>query len=374
MIFAFVMSRFLYQLARSGLEKGVSLGTLEQLMGSSTLGSTFKIHLELRTLNILGLTLLCAWSLSPLGGQSLLRILHEGTLSKTTVVAYADTVNEGQRLSFFADATYFSSIFSPTTIKEGPEDLWGNVKIPFLHKTPTRGGEEWTEIDYPRDKPIFSSLVGIPVTNTSIGNSTFSIESTYISLSCDKLNKTRLSWSYVPTMGEVFLDSEAPLRDMYNTTFANGSWYGSQHPYTTNDESGYYFIWWSLGLDRFVDEIWTENLTALEGRNPLSLFENFTSEDVQPANLLFQARSVTELSNGTRLDLYQTECRVLQNYIESRVRCDQRLRTETPSRTCQVISQRLSQHPHPPRDNFYSFTSKRIRHVIKKHSLGFSQD
>ena len=55
------------------IEKGVGIATLEQLLGSRTIGSTFLTLVSLRLYNFLGLLLVVLWALSPLGGQATLR-------------------------------------------------------------------------------------------------------------------------------------------------------------------------------------------------------------------------------------------------------------------------------------------------------------
>lgn len=67
MLYAAIMSRLLYQLARWKLEKSSSLGTLEQLMGSRTLGAALVVHFQLQSFNILAFALFFGWAFSPLG-------------------------------------------------------------------------------------------------------------------------------------------------------------------------------------------------------------------------------------------------------------------------------------------------------------------
>lgn len=345
MIFAFVMSRFLYNLARDRLERGVSLGTLEQLIGSHTLGSAFQTHFELRILNILGVLLLGAWLLSPLGGQALLRILHEGTRSEEATVVYTDTIRQDFAAWFFTAQLYFGTIFAPLSIKQGPQDLWGNVKIPVLEDN---AGSGWTEISY-EDTPRYSSLVGIPITNIpTVGNTTFAIESTYVSLSCDPV----VLHDEVPEDGnalsaKAFDNLETNLTYIWNKERSgrpneNGTWYGMTHPVYSEEEN--LRIWWTLGLDRFMGQHWRSKANATA--NPLRLLQDETDMEAGPTTLLFQARTILFDTQPARAGIYRTECHVVQKYVESRVRCIPG--SGSTPQTCQVLAQRPSQKPHAP--------------------------
>lgn len=117
MIFAFTLSRLLVQFARCRLENGSSLGTLEQLIGSLTLGSAFKTHLELRALNLLIVALLSIWICSPLGGQALLRMLDMGTRPVNTELAYFDTFRSKGFARDFKEAAFVNALFSSKLIQ-----------------------------------------------------------------------------------------------------------------------------------------------------------------------------------------------------------------------------------------------------------------
>ncbi|RSM04366.1 hypothetical protein CDV31_010068 [Fusarium ambrosium] len=92
-LFASMVGRLVYELARWRLERGSTMGTLEQLMGSRTVGATIITQFSLRIFNPLGICLLLIWSFSPLGAQSLLRMLGsrlDPKMEPSTIV-YFDT-------------------------------------------------------------------------------------------------------------------------------------------------------------------------------------------------------------------------------------------------------------------------------------------
>ncbi|KAF5488213.1 hypothetical protein CGCF413_v012014 [Colletotrichum fructicola] len=66
-LFASVVGRLTYEAARWKLERGTTLGALEQLIGSRTVGATLLNLLQLRSFNILSAALVAIWAFSPLG-------------------------------------------------------------------------------------------------------------------------------------------------------------------------------------------------------------------------------------------------------------------------------------------------------------------
>uniref|UniRef100_A0A8H7N388 Uncharacterized protein n=1 Tax=Bionectria ochroleuca TaxID=29856 RepID=A0A8H7N388_BIOOC len=94
LLFAAIVGRLMTQAARCKLENGSTIETLEQLMGSRTVGGVFVTQFQLRALNILGLSLLLLWCISPLGAQSILRLVEVGSAAETASrpMMYFDTL------------------------------------------------------------------------------------------------------------------------------------------------------------------------------------------------------------------------------------------------------------------------------------------
>lgn len=81
-----------FEAARWKLEKGATLGLLEQLIGSRTVGSTFITQISLGKFNILGLVLLSLWAFSPLGSQAVLRTVEsklQPVLSNSSILYFS---------------------------------------------------------------------------------------------------------------------------------------------------------------------------------------------------------------------------------------------------------------------------------------------
>ncbi|CAG9977310.1 unnamed protein product [Clonostachys byssicola] len=365
MVFAFIVSRFLYHAARYRLENGASLGALEQLMGSRTVGSAVATHFELRAFNMLGVLILFIWVFSPLGGQSFLRVLDIAYPPTNTSLFYMNTLKT--RLAFhddiFKDSSYASAFHLSDSGRPGPRDLWGNIKIPLLDVD--NKSDVWHEIDH--DTAHYSAFIGLPIRNVSVGNSTFYLESNYLQLNCDPItshildkNKSTDSFSEVETpISELELEFAKSIPSVFgeNRTypFVNGSWYGFQHARSQR-------VWWNIAINRFVDKCWSiafrmrhfsnKNKYDLYNLPSMGVFENETAIEAGPTYLLFQARrNLTRFNYATQsvqvvsIEVQKAKCLVLQKYVESRVACS---RASHESLTdCIVKSQRPSQKPHP---------------------------
>ncbi|WAO84650.1 Hypothetical protein NCS54_00187000 [Fusarium falciforme] len=225
------------------------MGTLEQLMGSRIVGATIITQFSLRTFNPLGICLLLIWSFSPPGAQSLLRMLGSRLDPKMepSIIVYFDTNGQTRAARNLG------------RIQGGSVDLWMNVKIPFLSRDSNAesDSEGWIEVDSSSDLDSFSSLAGIALTNVPTGNTTLSIESSYLDLNCsitqkdsyyeEELGLTNHSWTIKSAV--------APQR----TTGKNGTWHGYPMDRGEDDLSS---ITWSLATDRFVDVYWLNNITG----------------------------------------------------------------------------------------------------------------
>lgn len=69
-------------------ERGTTLGRLEQLVGSTSVFAALERQISLRRFSVVGYVLTIIWLLSPLGGQSALRLMGEewdSVLSNGTV-------------------------------------------------------------------------------------------------------------------------------------------------------------------------------------------------------------------------------------------------------------------------------------------------
>ncbi|KAH6900810.1 hypothetical protein B0T10DRAFT_504545 [Thelonectria olida] len=357
-LFASVIGRLLFKIARWKLEKGATLGSLEQLMGSQTVGGTLATQYQLRAFNLLGISLVLVWAFSPLGGQSLLRMLDsrlEPRFEPSSIV-YFDTdapsepanrdpqgsgIEDLEGLLAFFRMLFTAAVLSPEKTKTDPMDLWGNVKIPRLASTAMTG---WQNMSWSPKLEHYAAFVGIPVTNVALGNTTFSLESSYIDLECSNITST----SDFPDDG-LF---DWPGWDA--TDFDNGTWHGFNVSRGSINS-------WGIALNRFVDPMWS-NRTLVDGRldnewygsmltRPV-LFENETGIEAGPTKLFFHTRIGYDYHGSLRS--VTAYCDVAQRYVESRVICSRA--TYADQQNCSVTAQRSSLLNHPPEEiSFFSF-------------------
>jgi hypothetical protein len=84
------MGRFFRHLGLWLAQRGTTLGRLEQLVGCQSVFSALERQFCLRSWSVVGLASILIWLLSPVGGQSALRLLDQevGSIHSTSQVRY----------------------------------------------------------------------------------------------------------------------------------------------------------------------------------------------------------------------------------------------------------------------------------------------
>lgn len=208
--FALVVGSTIKTISAWKLEQGATLGFLEQMIGSQSVGGTVTTQLLLRRINALALILLGVWSLSPLGSQSCLNILSvEDRLVASNITLYhfdtqgAPMFQEGvgaySVILPSLNAILEASLIAPASIRNSSVDLWGNVKVPDLSRLPRNVSANslgWLNLSSNSGTITYSSLLGIPVSGlVEGGNTTFTMWTSYITLSCDSADIANASWT-----------------------------------------------------------------------------------------------------------------------------------------------------------------------------------
>lgn len=341
------------------MERGGSLSSIEQWLGSRTVSSAFLTQLQLGGFNIIGATMGITWALSPLGAQAVLRIFGTRTLDivAEASVSYFDTntpswftesglqpssPNNGDYPKLM-NSIYTAALLSPDSTKSDSQDSWGNIKIPYLNLASHNQNSSDIWIPVPNDETIhFSSLLGLPaVTRPQLGHRVkFAMESSYMELDCSP---------FVPTavVGDDLLDFQYPR--LYNNRsllmatsgfstlkrVENRTWQA-----ITGWSEDYYP--WVLALDTFLDPLWFERqMRDLDGFSPAA-FVNETGIYTTQARL--QLLTWSSSYNTATSTPRATTCWLSQPYIESEVECTWSDSSVGPS--CAVVVQRPSQKPH----------------------------
>jgi len=233
---------------------------------------------------------------------------------------------------------FASLFFTSEERKTDPMDLWGNVKIPNLDINDDR----WHNVTSEPSPDSYSALLGLPVTNITTDNVTFSLESSYLHLDCWNYSRTTDYSGIFP-----FFNWTNPSVLHKSLPKLNGTWHGRSTSALRKT--------WSLAVDRFVGPYWSNpvNLTDRLGRQPEGdgsymanghprAFKNETGLQVKLTNLLFLS-SFKDWAHGGGATI-TAECYAMQRYVESRVQCS-RVDASTPQ-NCSVTEQRLSRIKH----------------------------
>ncbi|KAK8174775.1 hypothetical protein BC567DRAFT_296652 [Phyllosticta citribraziliensis] len=231
--FAAVVGTMSRVIALYRAERSVKLGVLELFMRSQTLFNTIKESFGLRILSLWTVMLLAIWAFSPAGGiavDQILSLRNNFDTANVPLIYYPNTAvgnltvqslvssASGLRSSTVDRAMMYGSVLTdpgvsllaaeasspdverklnatieritPKAATNGTRhDLWGNVRIPFLHALPgfdEKKPYDWVKVSLTKITQ-FSSLLGMPIrgiNDTGAGNMTLQLSSCYHSLEC----------------------------------------------------------------------------------------------------------------------------------------------------------------------------------------------
>ncbi|KAK4498874.1 hypothetical protein PRZ48_009384 [Zasmidium cellare] len=208
-VFALVFARFLTAVAAWRLERGITVTFLESLLAARSFGSTLIAPSKIKGFHIIFPALAIIWILSPIGGQSALRIVNiePFTTTNLSTVQYLDTRTSKSAFSSSdtttqnlgsINAAFNAALLGASSSRYGTQDVFGNLRIPMLETVadPTTGnGEGWYDTTSTKNV-TYAALLGIPFAGIAQGaNSSFNIETSYFSLDCTSSSKTSNSSS-----------------------------------------------------------------------------------------------------------------------------------------------------------------------------------
>ncbi|KAF3032805.1 hypothetical protein E8E12_002211 [Didymella heteroderae] len=200
LVFAALGGRALRKIALWRAGEGTTLGFLEHVLGSQSLVATVGYAVTLRTLDILTLTLLMFWALSPLGGQSVLRLLHEtnSTITENRSIYYANVDAQSQLSGSVLDkdlynrgnAVVSTALMTAENLEWTPEDAWSHPKIPRIEdlevaELKNSTDRSWHTVNS-NDTYSYASLAGINVMNLAEqGSTNFTVPYEYMYFNCE---------------------------------------------------------------------------------------------------------------------------------------------------------------------------------------------
>ncbi|KAL4778669.1 hypothetical protein BJX76DRAFT_362520 [Aspergillus varians] len=314
-LFAALLSRSLKSIGRFCAQSSVRMSTLWALMNTNATADPI-LHLFSMPASILVWGLLVLWVMSPLGGQSTIRLMYKTNVTDIThtELRYWDSGplgnmffyqgimvgNDGSWPLSMRDI-YSASLMQSISTKAGPLDQWGNVKIPRIEAGNSQASHDgWMPVQGTSGIESFTSLVGMPIIGlkeiTKQGDVNFTVEVTYVELS-------RPSWHEERTVNT----------QNYGMTFECVDCYDYE------GDAGY--------------EIRAQRLLGLPVRETDGVNPN-TSNYTQPRTLRF---------NST-VDVYTTitTCQVTQQMVEAFIEC--------VNGDCAATKVRPSTTDHRPKD------------------------
>ena len=176
---------------------------------------------------------------------------------------------------------FMGSLLTKEELKEGNLDQWGNVKIPMLSSY-GNGSTDWIKTPW-GGSTRYSSLIGLPVFGEADGNFTFSLESSYLELDCNRIEGN------VGIKQLTLLPSLQTMRSgSYHNWTTNGTFQGSNSPNISSSQTSSNSIvpnTWSLGLDTFIDPMWNDT-------TPSDFNQTRSNIEASTGTLLFQSFDV----------------------------------------------------------------------------------
>lgn len=225
-LFSSVLGNSLKNFAHFKLERGATILSLEQLIGSQTVASAVKNIYVLRSFGLYSFVLITLWAFNPLGSQASLRSVYlENQFSHGTsqISFQSNNFTDDISMSGLSDGTMWelwkslpqilhgAALFEPVSGAQysngsstnfdnlvsslgGTEvaasqmttDIWNNVRIPDIlslagYNNTTPG--EWVKVPVDTEVVNYTSLIGLPArqgnSTLSEGNTTFIVNASY---------------------------------------------------------------------------------------------------------------------------------------------------------------------------------------------------
>ncbi|KAL4903381.1 hypothetical protein BDW74DRAFT_186059 [Aspergillus multicolor] len=202
-LFAALLSRSLKSIGRYCAQRSVRMSTLWALMNTNATADPI-LHLVSMPASTLVWGLLILWVMSPLGGQSTIRLMYKTNVTEVsrTELRYWDSGPLGNL--FFYDGImvgndgswplsmrdiYSASLMQSIDTKAGPVDQWGNVKVPRIEagNSSQATADGWMPVQGAEKIESFTALFGVPIVGLAEtiqqGDVNFTVEMTYVELS-----------------------------------------------------------------------------------------------------------------------------------------------------------------------------------------------
>lgn len=188
---------------------------IEQFVGCQSLSAMIAIQARLRFVDLTGIALILMWLVSPIGGQASLRLLSTriamidsagqisfANLSATEAITFS-AITQGSTYQTTMNGLYTISLLSPLSVKDSPQDPWGNLKIPTFETLRTSADEfGFKPTPEKDDNTDWVSLLGLPITGLKQGASlTSTISASYYYVNCSSITGLNGSSNWPAELG-----------------------------------------------------------------------------------------------------------------------------------------------------------------------------
>ncbi|KAK8109102.1 hypothetical protein PG984_014903 [Apiospora sp. TS-2023a] len=189
------------------LQRGERIEILDILASSTTVGGAVTARLGVQRASILGTTLAALWILSPIAGQTSLRLLSTGNGTTTQTLRYSkpqEMVHSWANETFAASKKSFMNslwVAYLTGSNGGSRGLFREIKIPMIEPLKADQGRSsdddgwydvpWNTSDY-ASRVGFRRLDGIRNVSTEDYTVLYPIETWYWALDCHNLTSDRM--------------------------------------------------------------------------------------------------------------------------------------------------------------------------------------
>lgn len=198
-VFAAIVGGAMKVIATWRLQRGTTLGFVEQLLGSNTISGAVLTQAQLLAFNFTGLVLLILWALSPLGSQASLRVVSIvpsfaksnetlAMMNSFTGYMYGTAAGASAAMTIVLPP-FIASMMSAKLLESRNQDLWGNIRLPAIESLTNDEDTNWINVTNPSSVQ-YPSLVGIPMASLpSIGNTRFTFSNSYLNITCGVLEQ-----------------------------------------------------------------------------------------------------------------------------------------------------------------------------------------
>jgi hypothetical protein len=210
-------------------------------------------------------------------------------------------------------------------------DTWGNVKVPYFYDSSSTSVSDdkngWQEVSE-SNSTRYSSLLGIPISGVSGGNSTFNLESTHLQMACGNLTQTPPTFDAAGQLIKSnFISTTGPYFSYQNVS---------------------QFADWAVGYSGL-------DITSIKLNDTSTWIFPLSCPDCLPTQLFNMSFSPgTFVYEEYSQDNIATSvfCTPSQAYVESAIFCS----TDDNTQKCRVTAQRASLLPHmPPEITYLNF-------------------